>query len=70
MIHWFADKLRRFADLIDYDGAPKVMSWKFRFVLNLGIVFDDDPKAPGCQLWIPNKTEYEKAFNGREYFYE
>ena len=66
MIHWFADKLRRFADRIDYEGAPRVTGYRFRFVLNKGIVFDD--KGPGCPVWIPNGAAYEEAFNGKEYY--
>jgi hypothetical protein len=66
MIHWFADRLRRFADRIDRAGAPKAIGWRMRFVLHQGVVFDD--KGPGAQLWVLNDEGYNEAFNGKEYW--
>lgn len=41
--------LRRVADRIDHDGAPRRSSWAFTFERHLGIVFNES--EAGCPLW-------------------
>lgn len=49
--------LRRIADRIDYQGAPKAMGWWFTFESGEGIRFREDGR--GCLLW--HRGDYEKA---------
>jgi hypothetical protein len=51
--------LRKYADRIDYEGAPKAMHWTFTFELREGIRFREDGK--GCRLWHYGDDDYEKA---------
>jgi hypothetical protein len=55
----FAGLLRRIADRIDDDGAPKCMSYSFTFERGEGIRFRDDGK--GCRLAYLGKDDYERA---------
>lgn len=71
MRRWLGYQMRKWADRIDPRGAPKIMGWRFRFVLHQGIVFDD--KGPGAQLAYLGDDEYEKAFelrDGKLHYYE
>lgn len=72
MIRWFADRLRRFADRIDRDGAPKGLdvpsicvyvpprSMSFTFERNVGIKYREDGR--GCRLWYLCDADYMRAF--------
>jgi hypothetical protein len=62
-VKWLAEWLRRFADRIDYDGAPKCTEMTFTFESGVGIVVHKgDSPRPGCKLWtIGGEAEYEKA---------
>jgi hypothetical protein len=47
--------LRRLADRIDHENAPRAVGWSFRFEEGVGIVWQEDaignqpPK--GCRVW-------------------
>jgi len=51
--------MRRIADRIDYDGAPKATGWSFTFEAGEGVRFRDDGR--GCCLWHLGGDEYNKA---------
>lgn len=51
--------LRRVADRIDRQGAPKAMSYSFTFERNRGIVFNSEHR--GCRLWYLGDADYERA---------
>lgn len=51
--------LRKHADRIDPDGAPRGGGYSFTFELNEGIRFRSDGK--GCPLWYLGKADYERA---------
>lgn len=51
--------LRRLADRIDYDGAPKIMSYSFTFEHKQGIRFRDDGR--GCPLAYLGSADYDRA---------
>lgn len=54
-----ARRLRRIADRIDDDGAPRATSWSFTFENREGIRFREDGR--GCRLWYLGRTDYERA---------
>lgn len=61
-----ADWLRRKADRLDFEGAPKMTSWCFTFEPGFGLVFNQDGR--GCPLWFMGDREYDKAHGrGPEY---
>ncbi|MGW4720477.1 hypothetical protein [Nocardia sp. NPDC004260] len=51
--------LRKWANRIDYEGAPKLMGWYFTFETGEGIRFREDGR--GCRLAYLGDAEYEKA---------
>lgn len=51
--------LRRWADQLDYAGAPKAIGWSFTFEHRRGIVFREDGR--GCRLWYLGDAEHERA---------
>lgn len=51
--------LRRWADRIDYEGAPRLMGWTFTFETGEGIRFRQDER--GCRLAYLGNVEYAKA---------
>ena len=53
--HW----LRRWADRIDYLGAPRLLNWTFTLEAGEGIRFRMDGR--GCRLAYLGVAEYEKA---------
>ncbi|WP_280393068.1 hypothetical protein [Nocardia wallacei] len=53
--HW----LRKYADRIDYEHAPRHMGYSFTFETGEGIRFRDDGR--GCGLWYLGDAEFEKA---------
>lgn len=59
MKRWVAERLRRLADRIDYEGAPKCMSWSFTIEQREGIRFRQDGR--GCPLWYLGNADYERA---------
>lgn len=59
MKYWLARYLRRWADRIDYEGAPKLMGWYFTFETGEGIRFRQDKR--GCRLAYLGDAEYDKA---------
>lgn len=59
ILHWLADKLRRFADDIDRPGAPKSIGMSFTFEQGIGTVFRDDGR--GCPLWYLGDQDYDRA---------
>lgn len=59
MKHWIAEKLRRLADRIDYDGSPKGTTWSFTIEPGHGIAFNQDHR--GCPLWYLGNADYDRA---------
>ncbi len=57
---WAADCLRRIADRLDWEGAPKIMRWSFTFEDHIGIRFREDGR--GCPLAYLGDTDYDRAF--------
>jgi hypothetical protein len=57
--HHLAERLRRLADLIDYEGSPKGVSWSFTFEEGQGAVFNQAGR--GCPLWYLGDADYERA---------
>jgi hypothetical protein len=53
-----ASWLRKYADRLDYDGAPKRTSWSFTHEDGWGTVFNQD--GYGCPLWYMG-DDYELA---------
>ena len=53
--HW----LRRLADRIDRQGAPKLTHWTFTFERGRGLVWREDGR--GCRVAYLGDDEYEKA---------
>ena len=51
--------LRRLADRIDHEGAPKAIGWSFTFERGEGIRFRDDGR--GALLWYFGDMSYELA---------
>lgn len=60
MIRWAADLLRRVADRLDRDGAPKRSMASFTFERNIGIRLRDDGR--GCPLWHLRDADYMRAY--------
>lgn len=62
-----AEWMRKWADRIDWPGAPKATHLTFTFEAGKGIVIhglngEPEPIAPpGCRLWYLNDADYEKA---------
>lgn len=55
LAHW----MRKWADRIDYRGAPHCMSYTFTFETGEGLRFRQDGR--GCKLWYLGMDDYEKA---------
>jgi hypothetical protein len=54
--------MRKWADRMDYDGAPKRMTGcSFTFEPFEGIRFRDDRR--GCPLWYLGDSDYGRAFS-------
>jgi hypothetical protein len=51
--------LRKWADRIDPDGAPRHLGRSFTFEHGRGLVFREDGR--GCPLWYLGKDDYERA---------
>lgn len=51
--------LRRLAERVDPDGAPRGGGYSFTFENGIGIVFREDGR--GCPLWYLSKADYERA---------
>lgn len=51
--------MRRWADRLDYPGAPKCTGYSFTFEHEQGIRFRDDGR--GCPLWYLGDADYERA---------
>lgn len=60
---WVGGLLRRWADRIDYKGAPRAIGWSFTFDRGKGIVFHDSHDK-GCSLWRLGDLDYDKAYSG------
>ena len=56
---WIGKRLRFLADRIDYEGAPRLMSYTFTYETGEGIRFRQDKR--GCRLAYLGNAEYEKA---------
>jgi hypothetical protein len=52
--------MRRWADRLDDDGAPRRMGFSFTFEEGVGICFRDDDR--GCPMWYLGRDDYERAF--------
>jgi hypothetical protein len=52
--------LRRLADAIDYEGAPRPTQWSFTWEPGRGAVFWED--GPGCRLYYVGR-DYLKAYD-------
>lgn len=61
---YIGEKLRRFADRIDDDGAPRFPGLTFTFETGKGLVVHDPDEYPrrGCELWYLGRREWDKAF--------
>ena len=55
--------MRRLADRIDPDGAPRYTGYGFTFEPRRGIQFHADGR--GCPLWYLGKADYERAHTER-----
>lgn len=55
----FAGALRRWADRISPETAPRAVGASFTFEHERGIVFREDGK--GCPLWYLGDDDYERA---------
>ena len=55
LAHW----LRLWADLIDWQGAPKQTHLSFTFESGRGVVVNEDSR--GCPLWYYGDHDYELA---------
>ena len=53
--------LRRAADAIDYEGAPRPTHWSFTIEPGEGIRFREDGR--GCPLWYRGNGDYLKAWD-------
>ncbi|MEU6709980.1 hypothetical protein ABZ897_00760 [Nonomuraea sp. NPDC046802] len=60
--------LRRAADRIDYEGAPKLMGRSFTFEIGEGIRFRDDGK--GCPLAYLSERDYQRAHDEADVTWE
>lgn len=54
-----AQRMRIWADRLDFDGAPKQTSWSFTIEDQVGVVFNQD-KA-GCPVWHYGNADFERA---------
>lgn len=59
LTHWIAERLRRTADRIDHEGAPKITHRTFTFEQGEGIRFREDGR--GCHVAYLGDAEYGKA---------
>lgn len=55
----FSGLLRRIADRIDYQGAPKCTGMSFTFEQGEGIRLREDGK--GCPVWYLGEDDYQRA---------
>lgn len=66
---WIGWQLRKYADRIDWAGAPKLTHWTFTIEKHRGVVFREDGR--GCRVAYLGNDEYEKchteADNGINY---
>lgn len=53
-----AQRLRRFADWLDYDSAMRVASLSFTFERGMGAVIRSDGR--GCPIWF-RPDDYDRA---------
>jgi hypothetical protein len=53
--------LRRWADRVDRDGAPKLTGWSFTFEQHLGAVFNQE--GVGCPVWYRGDQDYQRAYD-------
>jgi hypothetical protein len=61
---WLAHHLRRVADRLDDDGAPKRTNLRFTFEAHCGIVVWEN--GPGCPLWYVGEKDYLLAHSEAE----
>lgn len=52
--------LRRWADRIDYEGAPRAVGWSFTIEQGRGAVFREG-RQQGCPLWYLGQADYDRA---------
>lgn len=57
-----ANKLRKWAELLDRPGTMKKTSMSFYFKDGVGIFVDMTGRL-GCPLWYKNDDDYERAHN-------
>lgn len=55
-----AKVMRRWADRLDREGAPKRTGISFEFVRGFGIEVNHE--GHGCPLWYLNDADYERAY--------
>lgn len=55
----FAGLLRRWADRLSYETAPRAIGWSFTFEDRVGIRFREDGR--GCPLWYLGEDDHERA---------
>lgn len=61
---WLAHYLRRIADRLDWEGAPKRTNLRFTFENKRGIVVREN--GPGCPLWYYGESDYMRAHSEAE----
>lgn len=57
--------LRRYADRIDHQGAPRAIGWSFTFERGRGLVWHHD-RTTGCPVWVYGMADYDKAYRDEE----
>lgn len=51
--------LRKWADRVDWEGAPKRTGWSFTFENHVGAVFNQE--GVGCPVWYWGNQDYQRA---------
>ncbi|MGW6698840.1 hypothetical protein [Nocardia sp. NPDC055049] len=52
--------MRRWADRIDPDGAPRSIGWSFTFETGKGLVWRET-RNQGCPVWVLGMRDYDRA---------
>lgn len=51
--------MRRIADRIDPEHAPRAVGWSFTFEPYRGLVWNDERR--GCPVWYRSEADYQRA---------
>jgi hypothetical protein len=55
-----AEWMRKWADRMDPDGAPRYIGFSYTFERYRGIVFREDGR--GCRLWYLGEKDHDRAW--------